>query len=165
MKVASGNQRGSLGGNVTELTRLIDDNEPEWRRRAEILLGIEPGTENPDLGAPINEIRRQYEAGVLSTEREEEFIRLFGEGFLRPPSANRASAAREQTMHEEEHDLEQYDPHEDYEYEERQSPPIYPASMSIEELAEELPVKHLVALALVGTTAEDEDAALALASG
>jgi hypothetical protein len=70
---------------MTDDTHLIDDDEPEWRRRAELLLGIEPGTEDPDLATPINEIRQQYEAGVLSPEKEAEFCALFGEGFLRQP--------------------------------------------------------------------------------
>jgi hypothetical protein len=107
---------------------LIDEDEDEWRRRAELLLGIEPGNPDPDLATPIAKIRQEYSNGVLSPEREAEFIRLFGEGFLRPP----------------------------------QLPSAFPLDMSIEDLAAELPVKHVVSLAMVGTTAEDENAALTM---
>jgi hypothetical protein len=52
---------------------------------------------------------------------------------------------------------------EDYpECEPPEMPPAFPPEMSIEELAGELPVKHLVSLALAGTTAQDENAALAI---
>jgi hypothetical protein len=55
------------------------------------------------------------------------------------------------------------DGEEDYpEYDPPEPTPAFPPDMSIEELAGELPVKHLVSLAMVGTTAKDEDAALAI---
>jgi hypothetical protein len=77
---------------MTDAMHLMDSDEPAWRRRAEALLGIEPGTEDPDLATPIAKIRQQYEDGKLSPEREAEFVSLFGEHFLRPPGRSEAVA-------------------------------------------------------------------------
>jgi hypothetical protein len=65
-----------MGSAMTDATHLMDNDEPEWRRRAELLLGIASDTENPDFATPINEIRPQYQDGKLSPEREAEFIAL-----------------------------------------------------------------------------------------
>jgi hypothetical protein len=67
-----------------------------------------------------------------------------------------------------EHDLKKLDQarareeEEGTEYESPEFPPAHPPSMELDDLAAELPVKTVVALAIVGTTSEDEKAAAAM---